>query len=81
MVAERSLFTREKSDGLYRVSTYLLAKMFDELIIATLATLVIAAFVFYGVQLQGNFALFWLVYLTTLSIGIGKCLFRKQQLY
>ncbi len=62
---------RERNDGLYRVITYLVAKMLDELIIAVFASIVFACVVFYGVRLQGEWVLFWLVYLTTLSVGIG----------
>ncbi len=50
---ERGLFIRERADGLYRVITYLLAKMFDELVIAVFATAIVAAWTFYGIQLQG----------------------------
>lgn len=63
---------RERNDGLYRVVTYLCAKMFDELVITLFSSCGIAAIVFYGVRLQGNFALFWLVYYMTLCIGIGE---------
>ncbi|KAG1675328.1 hypothetical protein FOA52_016002 [Chlamydomonas sp. UWO 241] len=70
LVVERSLFVRERSDGLYYTVTYLLHKMFDELVLATCASLGMTAFVFYGVQLQGEWVSFWLGYLTTLSIGI-----------
>lgn len=67
---ERGLFARERNDGLYHVITYLLAKMLDELIISAVASLGFAALVFYVVQFQGQFVLFWLVYFITLSIGI-----------
>ena len=62
---------RERNDGLYRVITYLCAKMLDELLIAVLASIIFACVVFYGVRLQGEWVLFWLVYLTTLSVGIS----------
>ena len=44
--------------------------MFEELFIGGLASLGMTAFVFYGIKLQGQWVCFWLVYYTTLSIGI-----------
>ncbi|KXZ47828.1 hypothetical protein GPECTOR_32g440 [Gonium pectorale] len=70
LVLERNLFTRERNDGLYLVITYLLSKMFDELVLAGLASLGISAYVFYGIQLQGQWVTFWLIYYITLSNGI-----------
>lgn len=72
---ERSLYARERNDGLYHVITYLLAKMLDELMISVFSSLGVAAFVFYGVQFQGQFVMFWLVYFVTLSIGIVMAYF------
>ena len=62
---------RERNDGLYRVITYLCAKMLDELIVAVLVSFVLSCVLFYGAAFPGSLVLFWLVYLTTLSIGIG----------
>ncbi len=62
---------RERADGMYHVITYLCAKMFDELLLACLCTLPVAAWTFYGVQLVGNWGIFWLVYYLTLCNGIG----------
>lgn len=70
LVLERGLFVRERADGMYHVITYLLAKMFDELVIAAVVTCGVSAFVFYGIRLQGAWVLFWLIYLLTLSNGI-----------
>eukprot|EP00877_Chromochloris_zofingiensis_P004326 jgi/Chrzof1/13895/Cz08g16130.t1 len=70
IVLERNLFCRERNDGVYRVITYLMAKMLDELMIAAVASCVIAAIAFYGIQLQGEFVLFWLVYYIVLCTGI-----------
>ena len=63
---------RERNDGLYRVITYLVFKMLEELTLAFLASLIFSCIVFYGVRLQGEWVLFWLVYLVTLSCGIGE---------
>ena len=70
IVMERSLYMRERADGLYRPMTYVVAKMFDELLLLFFVTLVIAAVVFYAVSLSGSFALFWLVYYVTLANGV-----------
>jgi hypothetical protein len=71
--AERSLFTRERSDGLYTTFTSLAGKMFDELIINALAAAPVTAASFYVIQLQGNFGLFYLIYFMTLCVGVGEC--------
>lgn len=70
IVLERALFVRERNDGLYRVITYMLAKTFDELALALVTSLGVAAFVFYGVGFTGQFLLFWLIYYVTLCFGI-----------
>jgi len=46
-------------------------KMMEELIIVLCNSLVLSAVVFYPLRLSGDFTLFWLVFLTTSSIGIG----------
>eukprot|EP00955_Chlamydomonas_euryale_P073398 361734-Chlamydomonas_euryale.AAC.1 len=70
LVVERSLFVRERNDGLYYTVTYLLSKMFDELTLAALASCGMTAFVFFGIQLQGEWVAFWMAYYITLCIGI-----------
>ena len=70
LVLDRALFTRERNDGLYRVITYLCAKMIEELGIAFIASIVFSNIVFWLVRFQGSWALFWLVYFCTLSLGI-----------
>eukprot|EP00887_Chlorella_sp_A99_P000295 scaffold13.g295.t1 len=70
IVLERPLFVRERSDGFYHTATYLALKIVEELIIAFFVSLVFANLIFWLVQLQGSFALFWMVYFITLSIGI-----------
>lgn len=67
---ERGLFVRERADGLYSPFTYLVAKLLDELMVNCLATLGISAFLFYGVQLQGNFGFFWVNYFVSVCVGI-----------
>ena len=58
-VAERRLFLRERADGLYHVITYLGAKLAEEMLLALVLTLALSSFVFYGIQLQGQWVLFW----------------------
>jgi ATP-binding cassette subfamily G (WHITE) protein 2 len=70
IVLERTLYTRERSDGLYYAITYLLAKMVDELLLATMASVVNAAATFHAIRFQGSFGLFWLIYVLVLYIGI-----------
>lgn len=70
IVLERPLFTRERNDGLYRVITYLVAKIIEELGLALLCSIIFSNIVWWALQLQGSFALFWLIYFLTLSTGI-----------
>lgn len=70
LVLERPLFVRERSDGLYRVMTYLLYKIMEELGIAFINSLIFSNVVFWPLKLQGTWPLFWLVYFATLSVGI-----------
>jgi ATP-binding cassette, subfamily G (WHITE), member 2 len=44
--------------------------MAEELFIAVILSAIFANVVYWGVGLQGSLALFWLVYLVTLSTGI-----------
>ena len=71
LVLERGLYVRERNDGLYAAHTYLIAKMFDELVVAVLGAVVVSAWVFYAIQFQGNFAVFFMGYFGTLSVGIS----------
>lgn len=70
IVLERRLFMRERADGLYYAITYLLAKLLDELMLATLASLPLCAASFYAISFQNSFVLFWIVYLLVLYIGV-----------
>lgn len=70
IVVERPLFVRERNDGLYRVVTYLCAKIVEEAGVALIASIIFSNVVFWAVQLQGSFGLFWLVYFATLMVGI-----------
>ena len=70
IVLERPLFVRERNDGLYRVITYLCAKIIEELGIAFIASLIFSNIVFWPVKFHGEYVIFWLLYLCTLSTGI-----------
>ena len=70
IVLERTLYTRERADGLYYPLTYLLAKMIEELLLASCLSLVNAAAAFHAVGFAGSFGIFWLVYVQCLAIGI-----------
>lgn len=71
LVMERAVFYRERSDGLYRVITYLVGKMLDELILAAVSSVIFAAIIWAAVDLQGSFAIFWAVYLGNLLVGVA----------
>lgn len=72
---ERKLFIRERNDGCYLVITYLIYKLVEELLLAVVSSIGIAAFVWGGIGLQGNFGFFWVQYILTLSIGITLAYF------
>lgn len=42
-----------------------------EIGIAAVGSVAMAAIVYYGVQLQGSFLVFWITYFATLCVGIG----------
>ena len=48
--------------------------MVEELFLAALVSLPVAAWTFYGIGLQGEYSLFWLTYYVTLSNGVGEWL-------
>lgn len=49
-----AVLCRERSDGLYRVITYLCAKMVEELGMALLTSLAFSALVFFTLKLQAR---------------------------
>lgn len=50
---------------------YLSFKMIEEQLIAVVTTLIFSLVVFYSVEFQGSFLLFWLMFHFTLSVGIA----------
>lgn len=62
---------RERSDGLYSTVSYLLSKMVEEMVVILFVSLVVSACIFFAVGFHGQYILFWLVYLVTISIGMG----------
>ena len=75
LVLERTLYVRERADGLYTVMTYLIAKMMDELILATISSLIFSTATYFAIGFQNSWALFWLIYLIQLYIGIALAYF------
>lgn len=49
IVLERALFVRERNDGLYRVVTYLTAKIIEELGLALINSLIFCTSMFYSI--------------------------------
>lgn len=45
--------------------------MVEELVVILFVSLVVSACIFYAVGFHGEYILFWLVYLVTISIGMG----------
>lgn len=45
--------------------------MVEELLVTLFVSLVVSACIFYAVGFHGQYILFWLVYLVTISIGMG----------
>ncbi len=70
IVLERPLFVRERNDGLYRVITYLCAKVIEELGVAFIASVIFSNVVFWAIKFHGQYVIFWLLYLCTLATGI-----------
>lgn len=63
--------SREISDGLYQVFTYLVYKMMSEMIVTFVASIVFSCITFFPIRLQGLWVAFWLFYYVTLCCGIG----------
>jgi ATP-binding cassette subfamily G (WHITE) protein 2 len=64
------LVSRERSDGLYKAVTYLVAKLLEEVIVALVQSLIMSCIVFFPLELAGSWALFWYTYFQTTVIGI-----------
>lgn len=75
LTLERKLFLRERNDGLYLVVTYITYKLLEELILAAIASVGVAAYVWAGIRLEGSFGVFWIQYFLTLSTGIALAYF------
>jgi len=70
LVLERSIFYRERADGLFTPLCYLTARMIEELVIAFFNAVAFSALAFYPVFLSGSFVTFFLAKFITTSIGI-----------
>eukprot|EP00210_Caulerpa_lentillifera_P004876 g4654.t1 len=71
LMMERAVFYRERNDGLYRVITYLVGKMLDELLFAAVSSVVFCAIVWAAIDFQGSFAVFWAVYFGNQILGVA----------
>eukprot|EP00210_Caulerpa_lentillifera_P006026 g5759.t1 len=71
LVLERALFYRELDDGLYRPAIYLLARMFDEVIMALICTFIFGSIMWKIVAFQGKIVYLWAVYFGHLFNGIA----------
>ena len=47
-------------------------KLVEEALIMSMTSMIMCLIVFFGINLRGNFLLFWLVHLTTTLNGVGK---------
>jgi len=61
-VMDRWLFYREHRDGLYRVITYFLVRMVEELIVAAIVSVMVTVIVWYAVTLKGSIPLFFFAF-------------------
>jgi ABC-type multidrug transport system permease subunit len=75
IVLERPVTNREIYDGLFSEKTFVIYKLQEELLPQILTGLAYSALVFYLVDLQGSFLLFWLVYLVSTANAIACTLF------
>eukprot|EP01026_Neomeris_dumetosa_P044309 TRINITY_DN37288_c0_g1_i5.p1 TRINITY_DN37288_c0_g1~~TRINITY_DN37288_c0_g1_i5.p1 ORF type:complete len:593 (-),score=52.46 TRINITY_DN37288_c0_g1_i5:42-1727(-) len=67
---ERTLYVRERNDGLYRSITYLVFKSIEEMLVGFVSSFFFTLTVFYIIDLQGSFVIAWQVYMCALFIGI-----------
>ena len=70
LMMERPIFVRERADGNYRVPSYLVYKVLEEFVVTVPISLLFCVAVYYGVGMQGDLGLFWLIFLVTQNIGI-----------
>jgi ATP-binding cassette subfamily G (WHITE) protein 2 len=71
IVLERPVFLRERADGCYSPGAYAFYKLLEEILPQIPAGLIYSALVFYLVELQGSFLVFWLVYLVSTANSIA----------
>lgn len=73
---ERAVFYRERADGLYRVITYLVGRILDEVLWVLISSVIFGTIVWFATDLQGDYSIFWAVYTgNTLSgLGIAYCI-------
>ena len=67
---ERKLFYRELDDGCYAPTTYYASKFIQEAILALFSSGLFCVITFFGLDLTGNFGIFFVTYYLTTLIGI-----------
>jgi len=70
LTLDRPLFYRELADGCYSPLVYYLSKFVEEALLCSLTTTLFGVIVFWGLNLQGSFGLFWINYYLTTMTGI-----------
>ena len=65
---------RERKAGWYSSGAYLAHKLLEEVGAAALTTLAFSCILYFPLRLHGTWALFWMVYFVTSTIGIGELL-------
>jgi ATP-binding cassette, subfamily G (WHITE), member 2 len=71
IVLERPVYRRERADGCYTPAAYVFYKLLEEMLPQLPAGLIYSALVFYLVDLQGSFLVFWLVYVVSTANSIA----------
>jgi len=66
----RKLFYRELDDGCYAPTTYYASKCVQEAILALFTSGLFCVITFFGLDLPGNFGIFFVTYYLTTLIGI-----------
>lgn len=63
IMLDRPLYQRERNDGLYYSYTYYIVKWLQELLLLVPSSLLFSGLIYVSVDLQGQFAVYWLSYL------------------
>ena len=72
---------RDRRAGWYSSSVYFVHKVSEEAAIIVLMTLPLSCILFFPLELHGDWSLFWLVQVTTTSIGTRESLTFARRLF